>query len=331
MPRFLLVLTALLPVLATAASRSFAAEPARIPVIFDTDIGDDIDDTWALIMLLKSPQYDLRMVTTTYGKAEYRAKIIARLLTIARRTDVAIGLGEGGRAGTGGQQAWVKDYKLSDYPGRIHQDGVGAVIDMINGSSQPMTVIAVGPLHTMAAVVQRDAQAVAKAAFVGMHGSVRVGYGGGKVPAAEWNVKCNPKAARKVLSAPWRQISITPLDTCGLVNLSGPRFQALKDSKDELVQALLENYRVWAKKKEIKELTASSVLFDTTAIYLGYPGDRPLMELETLPIAVTDDGFTRIDSQGAKMTVASRWKDLDGYRDLLVKVLTQQPVTTKGQ
>ena len=26
----------------------------RLPVVFDTDIGDDIDDTWALVMLLKS-------------------------------------------------------------------------------------------------------------------------------------------------------------------------------------------------------------------------------------------------------------------------------------
>lgn len=325
------LLLATLPVLAMAVSRGFAGETAWIPVIFDTDIGDDIDDTWALCMLLKSPQYDLRMVTTTFGKAEYRAKIIARLLTIARRTDVAIGLGEGGRAGEGGQQTWVKEYKLSDYPGKVHQDGAAAVIDMINGSAQPMTIVAVGPLHTMAAVVERGPQAVAKAAFVGMHGSVRVGYGGGKAPAAEWNVKCNPKAARKVLSAPWRQISITPLDTCGLVNLAGPRFQALKDSKDNLVQALLENYRIWAKKKELKDLAASSVLFDTAAVYLGYPGDRPLIELETLPIIVTDDGFTRIDDKGTKMTVASRWKDLDGYRDLLVKVLTQQPVTAKGQ
>jgi len=82
----------------------------KIPVIFDTDIGDDIDDTWALTMLLKSPQFDVKLVTTTYGKAEYRAKILAKMLTVAGRTDVAVGLGAGGRDGVGGQQAWVKDY-----------------------------------------------------------------------------------------------------------------------------------------------------------------------------------------------------------------------------
>ena len=34
----------------------------RVPVILDTDIGGDIDDTWALAMLLKSPELDLKLV-----------------------------------------------------------------------------------------------------------------------------------------------------------------------------------------------------------------------------------------------------------------------------
>jgi len=296
---------------------------AKIPVIFDTDIGDDIDDTWALVMLLKSPELDLKLVTTTCGKAEYRAKIIARILTVAKRTDVPIGLGEGGRDGTGGQQAWVKDYKLSDYPGKIHQDGTAAMIELIDKSPQPITVIAVGPLHTVAAALERQPQIAAKANFVGMHGSVRIGYGGGSKPAPEYNVKANVAAARKVLSVPWRQISITPLDTCGLVNLSGQRFETLKKSEDALVKALLENYRIWAKKEQLSQLSGSSTLFDTAAIYLAYPDARPLMELESLAIAVTDDGMTRIDPAGTKMSVATKWKDLDGYRDLLVKVLTR--------
>ena len=167
-------------------------------------------------MLLRSPELDLQLVTTTCGKAEYRAKIIARLLTVAGRTDVPIGLGEGGHAGAGGQQAWVEKYKLSDYPGKVHQDGVGAIIDLIERSRQPVTVIAIGPLHTLAAALDRRPAIAGKASLVGMHGSVRKGYGG-KAPSAEYNVANNVPAARKVLSAPWRQIAITPLDTCGLV------------------------------------------------------------------------------------------------------------------
>jgi inosine-uridine nucleoside N-ribohydrolase len=209
---------------------------------------------------------------------------------------------------------------LNDYRGKVHEDGVGALIETIHRAPQPLTVIAVGPLNTVAAALERDPQIAAKASFVGMHGSVRKGYGGGAV-SAEWNVKANAAACRKVLSASWRQVAITPLDTCGLVNLAGPRFQTLVASGDPLVQALLENYRIWAK-KQLSQLSASSVLFDTAAVYLADPGDRPLLELETLSIAVTDDGFTRIDPAGKPISVATAWKDLDGYRDLLVKVLT---------
>jgi inosine-uridine nucleoside N-ribohydrolase len=293
--------------LLTATPACPAADKEKIPVILDTDIGDDIDDTWALIMLLKSPQFAVKLVTTTYGKAEYRAKLLAKVLTVAGRTDVAVGLGAGGRDGVANQEAWVKEYQLSDYRGKLHEDGVAALVDTINGSPRPMTVIAIGPLNTVAAALDRDPQIAGKASFVGMHGSVRKGYGGGQ----------------KVLSAPWRQISITPLDTCGLVNLAGPRFQKLAASHDPLVQVLLENYRIWAKKDQLNQLAASSVLFDTAAVYLAFPDQRALMKLETLSITVTDDGFTRIDPAGRSMVVATEWQDLDGYRDLLVQILTE--------
>ena len=78
-------------------------------------------------------------------------------------------------------------------------------------------------------------------------------------------------AAQKVLSAPWKKITITPLDTCGLVTLSGERFQKLVKSDDPLVKAVLENYRIWAKKGRVSELQSSSILYDTAAIYLAYP------------------------------------------------------------
>jgi inosine-uridine nucleoside N-ribohydrolase len=312
------------PILATAlvlgwAWSVVAGAVEKIPVIFDTDIGDDIDDTWALAMLVKSPEFDLRLVTTTCGKAEYRAKLVAKLLSVAGRTDVAVGLGEGGRTGTGRQQAWVQDYALAQYPGKIHEDGAAAIIELVDRSPQPITIIAVGPLHTLAAVLARRPEIAAKANFVGMHGSVRKGYGGRK-PSPEYNVKANVAAAQKVLSAPWRQMAITPLDTCGLVKLAGPRFATLKAGNDPLVKALLENYRVWAGKAELAQLTASSVLFDTVAVYLAY-SQRPLVQMETLDIAVTDDGSTRIDPAGRKMSVATEWKDLEAYGDLLVKIL----------
>jgi inosine-uridine nucleoside N-ribohydrolase len=313
--------------LATAgATTAFAGDAApsprpakikKLPVILDTDIGDDIDDTWALVMLLKCPQLDVKLITTTCGKNVYRSKLIAKLLAVAGRTDIPIGMGAGGSDGDGGQQPWVKDFDLGRYKGKVHKDGVKALIDTINAAASPITIMSIGPSHTVAAALERHPGIAAKARFVGMQGSVYKGYEGGR-PCPEWNIKAAVPAAQKALAAPWRQAIITPLDTCGLITLAGKRFGKLTASNDPLVKALIENYRIWAKDDKV---AASTTLFDTVAVYLALPGPKPLLEMKELRIKVTDGGMTPVDPAGAKMTVATEWKNLDGYRDLLVRTL----------
>jgi inosine-uridine nucleoside N-ribohydrolase len=297
---------------------------AGVPVILDTDIGDDIDDTWALGLLLKSPEVDLKLVVTDQGKAPYRAKIIARFLERAGRTDVAVGLGvpvaklpdEGVT-----QAAWVQGYDLKAYPGKIHEDGVQAIVDTIMKSPQPVTVVAIGPLPTLEAALERRPEIARRARFVGMHGSVRRGYGGAKDPCPEYNVKANPKACQKVFTAPW-DMTVTPLDTCGLVHLRGDKYARVRDSKDPVAAAVIENYRVWAAglKQADKADKESSTLFDTVAAYLSF--SRELLKTERLGIRVTDGGMTVIDPAAKVMSVATEWKDMAAFEDFLVQRLT---------
>ena len=54
-----------------------------IPIIFDTDIGSDIDDNWALVMALKSPEIDIRLVTTNEYDTVYKTKLVCKTLEIA--------------------------------------------------------------------------------------------------------------------------------------------------------------------------------------------------------------------------------------------------------
>ena len=49
-------------------------------VILDTDIGDDIDDAFALALALRSPELSLLGITTEYGDTELRAKLLDRFL-----------------------------------------------------------------------------------------------------------------------------------------------------------------------------------------------------------------------------------------------------------
>jgi len=302
------------------------APAARIPVILDADIGDDIDDTWALGLLLKSPELDVKLVVGDYGRADYRARLFAKFLERASRTDVAVGVGlDIGPKGDGRQAGWVKGYDLKSYPGKVHTDGVQALIDTVMKSDRPMTLICIGPLPNIAEALRREPRIAERARFVGMHGSVRVGYGGSQKIAAEWNVKADPKACQKVFTAPW-EMTITPLDTCGLIHLTGEKYRKVRDSKAPVAAAIIENYRLWAATQKKKDQPSaaesrSSTLFDTVAVYLAFA--QQLCAMETIGLRVTDDGFTRIEPGAKQIRFAASWKDMGAFEDLLVERLTK--------
>jgi inosine-uridine nucleoside N-ribohydrolase len=303
----------------------------KIPVVLDTDIGSDIDDTWALSMLLKSTELDLKLVVTETGNTTYRAKIAARMLEAGGRTDVPVGIGIHQDDRPGPQSAWVEGYDLSAYPGVVHKDGVSALIDTIMESPEPLTLICIGPLPNVAAALEIQPSIAERSRFIGMHGCLRrgpPGYGdGGGGVVAEYNVVTDPRACRKVFTAPW-DMTITPLDTCGFVRLTAQKYRAVRECKDPLVQALMENYRIWLKNgtgrwsEEFE--SGSSILFDTVAVYLSF--SEELLLMERLGVRVTDDGYTLVDERSKAINCATGWRDLLAFESLLVKRLTGKKI-----
>ncbi len=208
----------------------------KIPVIFDTDIGGDIDDTWALVFLMKSPELDVKLLVADAGNTTYRARLMAKLMERLGRGDMPIGIGVQAGDGPGNQSEWLGDYQLDQYRGPLHKDGVQAMIDTIHAAPDPVTVIAIGGVPTVAAALQRDPTIVHKARFVGMHGSIYRGYGDGSAPAPEANVKTDPQALATLFAAPW-ECSITPLDTCDRVILRGEKYQRVYHCRKPEVRA----------------------------------------------------------------------------------------------
>ena len=313
--------------LAACAKRPLAPPPRRpIPVIFHTDIGGDVDDTWALLQILRSPELDLKLVATDAGGTGYGARLATKLLDRAGRAHVPVSLGLDAGDYDGRQSAWVGDWQLSDYRGPVLRDGAQAMVDAILASPEPVTVISVGPAPTLAAALRREPAIARNAKLVGMFGSIRLGYDGAPTPAAENNVKVDPAALRTIFEAPWEK-TITPLDTCGLVVLDGPLWQRFKASDDPFARMILANHRVWAPRaewlpKDFDAEAQSSTLFDTVAVQLAF--DESLVEMETLPLRVTDDGFTVVDTaNGVPVRCATAWRNLAAFEALLVARLTQ--------
>lgn len=287
----------------------------RIPVIFDTDIGGDIDDTWAMAMMLNCPELDVKLCVSDSGDTEYRARILAKMLEVAGRTDIPVGVGAMFPQENYPQRAWVEDYNLADYPGEIVEDGVDAIVDTIMNSPEEVKLICIGPVPNIAEALDREPRIVENAHFVGMHGAVYKGYRGSDQVCAEWNVRANIPVCQKALSAAW-PITITPLDTCGLVELKGEKYQAVRDCDDPLIQALMENYRFWLGDNPGRADVESSVLFDTVAVYLAF--SEELLEMKKMGIRVDERGFTVPDENAKRMSVALDWKDLPAFEDFLV-------------
>lgn len=300
--------------------------------VLDTDIGTDIDDSWALALLLASPELDLRLITTVSGDVRYRAGLCAGLLAAAGRTEVPIGLGIGGTlkvpdalqglplAGAGGEQA------LKAHP-QVLDDGVEAMIRTIMEAEDEVTVIGIGPLTNIAEAIRRCPQIVDRARFVGMCGSVRVGYRGVPTACAEYNIFADIPAAQAVLSAPWTK-TITPLDSCGHVLLRGAPYQRFCDfaaaHPHSTAAVVLNHYRLWleAVKASPDQLARrSTTQYDAVAIYLAITEDG--LEMEPLPILVTDEGLIQIDDAGSPIVVATGWQDQTDFDQMFIDRLCQ--------
>src|ERR1700745_3303247 len=75
-----------------AAGLAQTQSPARTAqkIIIDTDIGDDIDDAFAVALALRSPELQILGITTAFRDTEARAKLVDRMLGEVGRQDIPV-------------------------------------------------------------------------------------------------------------------------------------------------------------------------------------------------------------------------------------------------
>lgn len=301
----------------------------KIPVILHTDIGDDADDSWALAMLLRQEWIDLKYILADTGDLNFRAKMVAKMLESAGRSDIPIGLGVEASGFNHLMASHVADYRLEDYPGKIEKDGVSGMIERVRQSENGIALLSIGPAFAVAEALDKAPDIAEKCDFAGMFGSIQRGYDGADEPHREYNVFRNNAAAKKVFSAPWRSARLTPLDSCGVVRLEGENYAAIRETaakgNDPLIRELFESVEARRKAMNAPDEGRSSVLFDTVAAHL-VSSTRYLI-METLNLAVDDNDFTVIDNvNGRPMDTATGWTDLPGYcRFLTDTLLNRKP------
>jgi inosine-uridine nucleoside N-ribohydrolase len=293
-----------------------------IPLILDTDIGTDVDDVWALVFLLNCPEVDVKLITTCTGDTEYRARLVAKILSELDREDIPIGIGLHLDRSENTHNQWLGNYSLEDFQGEVFRDGVGAICDTISAQSTSSTLLSIGPLPNVSGALSRAPEITKLSRFVGMHGSLRKGYLGMEKPAREYNVKLHALSCKHVFESDWNK-TITPLDSCGDIYLDGDRFARLLNAQNPSArivtsahQSWLSAIRDWPMYKKASMENRSSILFDCVAVYLSFSEDW--LKMEEHPILVTEDGKTMIDESGDMVNCATDWLDQEKFLDLLV-------------
>lgn len=297
-----------------------ASQGAVTPVILDTDIGDDIDDTWALAMLLGMPELDVKLIVTDYGNTPQRTRLVAKILQQVGRTDIPIGTGVKTADEPLPQQRWVGDFDLATYRGQVHADGVGALIDAIH--AQPgVVIIAIGPVPNLKEALRRDPRIAHKARIVCTGGRIYKGFENGGMPAADWNVRADAASWQAMVAAPW-SITTSPLDASAELVLRGGHYAAVAQSQHPLARIVNENYQLWAYRDRYPA-DASSILYDTAAVYLAH--SEELARVETRTLVVDDRGHTLVAEDGRELRCQLGWKDREAFDALLVNTLTASP------
>ncbi len=297
-----------------------AAAPVPVPVILDTDLGDDIDDTWALCQALGTPEIDLKLVVTAFHNTPLKARLVAKILESVGRTDIPLGIGKKTEEKGVNQAQWLGEYTLDQYKGRVIEDGVGALVDAVNASKGQVTICAIGPVTNLAEALRRDPGIAKKARVVLMAGSVRKGYEGKATPQPEWNVLCDVAAARAVFAAPW-DITIAPLDSCGTLRLTGADYEQVAGNTTAKARTIIGNYDQWVNRRHYAK-DSSSILFDTVAVHLIHSTNY--LAMETVPLRIADDGLTAEDKEkGRPVHCAMGWTDEAGFKKALIAAVTK--------
>jgi purine nucleosidase len=296
--------------------------PRRI--LFDTDIGSDVDDAIALALILACPQQlDLVAVTTVAGDAPLRARIAAGLLALAGRGGVDVCVGEErpllrspDRFAMQGHERGYLD-GLPDAP--VSREPAPERIVRAAREVPGLELVTVGPLTNLARAVALDPELPGRVAgLTVMGGHVREVRIGSHVcePGVDYNLCSDPEATLAVLGAGFPTTLVTAdvtLETW-MTTADLERF----DRAGPLARSLAAQIRIWTPVQQKIFTGMGGTLAADNAAFLHDPLtvlaliDPAPLRFESLRIATTlERGVLRThelpagSALGAEMRVAT--------------------------
>ena len=235
----------------------------------DTDIGGDTDDACALALLLGSPEAELVGVSTVHDPIGRRAGYAHQLLEMAGRLDVPVAVGTAPSLTTGTIPGGFPDEQR--YWGRLVQPrAAGDAVELLKASAEiGATIVAIGPCTNLALAgsALRHSPVVLMGGWSGYPDAGLPQWG----PDMDWNVTCDPEAARAV-AAIAGELTLAPLAVTMRAQLRErhlPRLRAAGALGELLARQAVEHAQDHQQRGDLLNFQYDSVACLTA---LGWPG-----------------------------------------------------------
>ncbi len=258
-------------------------------VILDTDIGDDIDDAFALGLVLKNTNFETLAVTTVYKNTLARAKQAKALINLSGK-NVDVFVGE------------VYPYSNVITPFAINEEDLATVLPCQYDSSmenlevktnapseivrlaklhsKELIIFAVGAMTNVARAIELDPSIVFDIKAIYQMGGWFTNY------APEWNIICDPEACDIVYKSGVKVYAVG-LDVTLKCPLDGSLLDDLRTSNDPITKQIF----VWLDRWSDYFHFEKSVLHDPLAITALY--EEKTLEFKPLYVKVVLEGEKR--------------------------------------
>lgn len=239
----------------------------RYQILLDTDIGDDIDDAFALALALSHPEIELIGVTTVFKHTTARAKMVHKFLSITNQETIPVRVGEANPLFEpihfferdqvnefGDILPCQYDHSYDQYK-ISNESAVDFIIAQARARNNELILVPVGPLTNIAKAIQKAPDICSKIKKIVLMG------GWFESPHPEWNILCDPEAADIVFrsSVPVYCVGLNVTLQCTLEDNYLHRLHENLDERSKLLSLWLKR---WFQHFDFKK----SVMHDPLAV-----------------------------------------------------------------
>ena len=284
----------------------------RKKLLIDTDIGDDIDDAFALLAAMAGG-FEIVGVTTVFRNTDARARMTKKLLHAFGRGYENLPVYAGYSTYTPNKEANTEhmcrfDEDLSDdalAPENTDPEAaVDFLLDCCRRYGKELSILAIGPFCNIAKALEKDPAALNAA------GQVVIMGGAYFKQYADWNVMCDVPAAdfmfRKLSNLVCIGADVTHRLLPGDFLMNALRS---KDFSGPAWEYLRQEYKIW----QADYPKNKPVLHDVLTVY--YLRDPSICVMREIPVKVITEGFAKgmtLNVEGyGKSSLNSVYRDCD--------------------